>query len=79
MELEPISPTHPVPAHQAPPLFDSKALLPLNTRTVAAEGSEAGSVPPRSFTPDGVIVKLVRFDVYVKLTKLQLFSAVPNV
>jgi hypothetical protein len=77
MELEPISPTHPVPAHQAPPLFDSKALLPLNTRTVAAEGSEAGSVPLRE--PGAVIVKLVRFDVYVKLTKLQLYSAVPNV
>jgi hypothetical protein len=49
------------------------------TRIDAAEGSEAGSVPLRLNEPGAVIVKLVRFDVYVKLTKLQLLSAVPNV
>jgi hypothetical protein len=61
-------------------VFDPKLLLPVPiTRTVAADGSEAGNVPLRLNEPGAVIVKLVRFDVYVKLTKLQLLSAVPNV
>jgi hypothetical protein len=42
-------------------------------------GSEAGSVPLRLYSPEGVMVKLVRFDVYVKLTRLQLVSVSPNV
>jgi hypothetical protein len=49
------------------------------TRTNAAEGSEAGSVPPRLNEPGAVMVKLVRFDAYVKLTKLQLVSVLTNV
>jgi len=47
--------------------------------TLAVAGSETGSIPLRLGESDCVIVTLVRFDVYVKLTKLQLVSSVPNV
>ena len=80
-ELVPVSSGWNAPTLQVPLTSESNRTSVAKSRmlTFAVAGRETGSIPLRLGESDCVIVTLVRFDVYVKLTKLQLVSSVPNV